>query len=261
MQTQELNQIYKWAWIVLIILAVFLGVKTLGSLKDLRNTDPAYNSITVSGEGEVFAIPDLATFSFSVSAEASTVARAQELVTEKMDAVLKSLKDMGIEEKDIKTTNYSVWPKYSYEEIRCIAYPCPPSRQVQDGYSADHSVSVKVRDTDKAGQALTLAGQKGATNLSSISFTVDDMDKINEEARALAIEDAKEKAKALAKDLGVRIVRVASFNDGGYGSPVPMYAREGMGGVDMAAAQNKAPTLPTGENQVKVVVNITYEIR
>ncbi len=265
MQTEKLDAIYKWLWIVLVILAVFLSVKTLGGLMDLGNIDPAYNSITVSGVGEVIAIPDLAAFSFSVSADADTVAAAQNQVTEKMDAILKAFKDFGIEEKDIKTTDYSVWPKYRYlpageaGEVFPAIYLPIPGRQVADGYTVSHSVSIKVRDTSKAGQVLAIAGENGATNLSGVSFTVDDPEEITDEARALAIKDAREKAKTLSKELGVRLVRVVSFYDGSDGGVVPLY-REGMGG-DVSVSQAKAPTLPTGENKVKVVVNVTYEIR
>lgn len=259
MDTIEIKTIYKWIWIVLIILAIFLGVKTLAELKDLRGTDPAYNSISISGEGEVFAIPDLASFSFSVSAEADTVADAQEQVTTKMDAVLAALENLGIEEKDIKTSDYSVYPKYTYDSRPCSPTFCPPSEQKQDGFTASHSVTVKVRDTDQAGAALAAAGDNGATNLSGISFTVDDPEALTTEARALAIKNATEKAKTLADELDVRLVRVVSFSDGTDGGPMPFY-REGMGG-DMAVSSVKAPTLPTGENKVRVVVNITYEIR
>jgi uncharacterized protein YggE len=260
MQTENLNQIYKWAWIVLIILAVFLGVRTLGGLRDLGDEKPPYNVITITGEGESFAIPDIATFSFSVSAEAKNVSDAQAQVTNKMNAVLAALKSLGIEDKDVKTTDYSVWPKYNYISSPCTNFSCPPGRQVQDGYTAEHSVMVKVRDTAKAGEALALAGEQGASNLSGISFTVDDPEKLTEEARALAIKNAKEKAEALSDDLGVRLGKVVSFyesSDGGYPRP---YAQEGFGGVavDMAA---KAPTLPTGENKVKIVVSVTYEIK
>ena len=258
MQTKNLNDLYKWIWIVLIILAIFLGVKTLGSLMDLREGDPAYNSITVIGEGETFTVPDLATFSFTVSADADTVTAAQEDVTERMDRVLAALDAMGIEEKDIKTTDYSVWPRYSYDAVPAI-YPPIPGRQVQDGYTASHSVTVKVRDTDKAGAALSLVGENGATNLSSISFTVDDPDEVTAEARSLAIEDAREKAEVLSKELGVRLVRVVSFSDSTDGGVTPYYREAfGMGGD---GAVSSVPTLPTGENKIRVVVNITYEIR
>jgi uncharacterized protein len=258
------TEIYKWGKIALIMLVVFLGVTTLNSLKHLRSIDPAYNSITVSGEGEVFAVPDVASFSFSVSADATTVATAQAEVTKKMDAILKAMKDLGIEDKDVKTSDYSVWPKYTYRQIYCITTPCPGTQQVQDGYTASHTVTVKVRDTEKAGAALSAAGDAGATNLSGLTFTVDDLDTIVAEARDLAIKDAREKAEGLADDLGVRLVRVVSFSDSLGGYPQPYYARDtmGMGGPEMMASnQAKAPTLPMGENKAQVSVSITYEIR
>lgn len=264
MQTPETQNLYKWAWIVLIILAVFLGVQTLTSLKNLRDTSPSYNTINVSGEGEVFAVPDIATFSFTVSADAKTVSAAQEDVTEKMDAILGALKDAGIEEKDIKTTDYSVYPRYSYTQPSCGPNYCPPGNQVLEGYTASHNVTVKVRKTDEAGKILSLAGEKGATGLSSISFTIDDPEKLTQEAREMAIKNARDKAKTLSRELDVRLVRVVSFSDSSEGGGImPMY-REGVAmgsaGKDIAVAQS-APSLPTGENKIKVIVTIVYEIR
>lgn len=260
MQNQEINHIYKWGKIVLILLAVFLGVSALAGLKGLKNPNPVYNAITVNGEGEAFAIPDIASFSFSVSEDGKTASEAQAAVTKKMDAILEALKELGIEEKDIKTSDYSFYPKYVYTPIYCIAAPCPGGKQTQDGYTASHSVSVKVRETEKAGQALSVAGENGAANLSSIMFTVDDQDKIVDEARAEAIADAKKKAQMLADELGVKLVRVMGYSDNQGGGPIPYFREAGMGG-DMASFQAKVPTLPTGENKVSVTVSVTYEIR
>lgn len=255
------TEIYKWGKITLIMLVVFLGAATLNSLKNLRSIDPAYNSITVTGEGEANAVPDVATFTFSVSADAATVAGAQEQVTKKTDAILKSLKDLGIEDKDIKTTDYSVYPKYVYNTIYCITTPCPP-QQKQDGYTASHSITVKVRKADEAGKALAATGDAGATNLSGLTFQVDDSDAVVAEARSAAIKDAQEKAEKLADDLNVRLVRVVSYSDSfGYGGPMPYYAEVSMDARGGAMNQAKAPTLPVGENKSTVVVSVTYEIR
>ncbi len=265
MNTQEMGNIYKWAWIVLIVLAVFLGVQTIGALKDLGETNPSYNTISVSGEGETLAVPDIASFTFTVSADAKTVASAQEDVTKKMNAVLAELEKQGIDEKDIKTTDYSVYPRYSYPQVNCSPYSCPSGRQVLDGYTASHNVSVKVRKTDDAGKILGLVGERGATNLSGINFTIDDPEKLTQEARTEAIENAREKAKILSRNLGVKLVRVVSYSDNFDGGVMP-YAREGMaygmGAKDVAVAQSApAPQLPTGENKIRVIVNVTYEIR
>jgi uncharacterized protein len=260
MQNQEINNIYKWGRIVLIVLAVFLGVATLSSLKGLKNPNPVYNAITVSGEGEAVGVPDIASFTFSVSQDSSTVSAAQEGVTKKMDTIIADLKSLGIEERDIKTSDYSVYPKYTYVQSPCSPTSCPPSRQVQNGYTANHSVTVKVRKTEDAGEALAAAGNAGATNLSSVSFTVDDPDALLDEARAEAIADAKRKAEMLAEELDVRLVRVMGYSDNMGGGPMPYYREVSVSnaGMDMQA---KAPTLPTGENKVNLTVSVTYEIR
>ena len=258
---EETQKVLKWVWVVLVVLAVFLIVETLSALKDLQGVNPAYNSVSVSGVGEAVSVPDVATFSFTVSSDAETASGAQGQVTKKIDGILSGLKTLGIEEKDIKTTNYSVWPKYTFEPTICSPSFCPPTKQVPDGYTASHSISVKVRKTGDAGSALALVGEEGATDISGISFTVDDPDKIINEARAEAIRDAKEKARLLAKNLGVRLVRVVSFYDNTGGGPMPYYA-EGMGGDMMVrTSAAPAPTIPTGENKVTVSVTVTYEIR
>src|SRR3989338_5031568 len=169
----EKENIFKWAKIALILLVVFLGAETLGSLKALRDLDPAYNSISVSGTGEMVVVPNVASFSFSVSDDQDTATEAQSQVTEKMNTILAELKAFGIEDRDIKTTDYSLYPKYVYETRPCSVNYCPPpSTPTENGYTASHSVSVKVRKTEDAGKALSLVGEKGATNLSNISFTV-----------------------------------------------------------------------------------------
>ena len=255
----EKSRLMRWGRIVLVILALFLAVQAVVAVKSLGKPDMGYNSITVTGEGEVVSIPDVANFSFAISANAKTVSEAQTQVTEKMDAVLAALKDQGIEDKDIKTTNYSVYPKYVYTAGICGPTYCPPSQQTLDGYTATHNVTVKVRKTEEVGNALSAVGDKGATDISSVSFTTDDPDQLTEEARAKAIADARAKAKRLAKDLGVRLVRVVSFYENSGPRPY-MEMAYGMGGDGAVKAQS-APTLPTGENKTAVSVNLTYEIR
>jgi len=258
-QLQELQSIYKWAWIVLVVLAVFLGVKTLDGLRGLREDIPAYNTITVSGDGEAFAVPDIATFSFAVSADAKTVKEAQDKVKQDMNSVLAAMNSLGIEEKDVKTLDYSVYPKYSYTSQPCLPSYCPPSKQIQEGYTANHTVSVKVIDTEMAGDALSLAGERGASNLSSVSFTIDDPEVLIGQAREAAIAEAKNRAEVLAQDLGVRLGRIISFSDSSNNGPTLLY-REALGMGGDAGATN-ALTIPTGENKVEVLVNITYEMR
>ncbi len=255
----EVRRLLKWGSWVVLVLGIFLAFQALGALKAWRTVSPAYNSISVNGKGEAVSVPDVAVFSFTVSADAKAVSDAQNSVTGKIDAILAELDTLDIEEKDIKTSDYSVWPKYKYEPVECSTGLCYPSRQIADGYTVSHSITVKVRKTDDAGKALSVVGTKGATNISGLNFTTDDPDMVMKEARDAAIEDAKEKAKELSKKLGVRLVRVVGYYDNNFGG-YPMYG-EGMGGDMMKSSVASAPTLPVGENKTTANVTVTYEIR
>lgn len=263
-QTGE--RLRKALFVAVVLLAVFLGLKSLTELQSMRYIGAGVaptNTITVSGYGEAFAPADVATFTFSVTAEKSTVAAAQADVTAKINEITKYLKDSGIEEKDIQTTDYSVYPQYDYQTVTCSpGVYCPGGKQVLRGYQVRQSTTVKVRDTSKAGDLLTGVGGKGATEVSGLNFTFDDPNKLENEARGKAIADAKSQADQLAKQLGVRIVRVVSFSENGGGYPVPMYARDayGMGGADNSV-KSVAPEISLGENKVQSTVSVTYEIR
>ena len=260
MQQIEIQKLLKIGRVVLIILGVFIAVEALGAIKTWRQVEPAYNVISVVGQGEAVSVPDIATFSFSVSADAKSVGDAQDTVTKKIDAIDADLKGMGIDEKDINTTDYSVYPKYVYQQSVCTLNSCPPSRQIADGYTVSHTISVKVRKTADAGKALSVVGGKGATNVSGLNFTTDDPNKITNEAKNKAILDARSKAETLAKSLGVKLVRVTGYNDSSYGGGPVFYAAEAVGGMD-SKATTPAPTIPVGQNKVTANVTVTYEIR
>lgn len=219
-------------------------------------------TINVVGNGEVTAVPDIATFSFSVKAEGADATAAQAKSAEAMKAVNDYLKGEGVEEKDIKTTGYNLNPKYTYEERPCaMGMWCPPGEQKQDGFEVYQTVTVKVRDTAKAGNLLTGVGSKGATDISGLGFTLDDDEKYKADARKLAIEDAKAQAEALAEQLGVRLVEMTGYYEESPYNPMPYY---GMGGdMAMSAKAEMAPAadVPAGENTITSRVNLTYTIR
>jgi uncharacterized protein YggE len=136
---------------------------------------------------------------------------------------------------------------------------CPPGNQVLKGYEVRQSTTVKVRDTAKAGDLLAGVGTKGATEVSGLNFTFDDPNTIQTQARDKAIADAKTKADALAKQLGVSLVRVTSFNENAGGTgPRPVQYALASGAADTKAV---APEISVGQNNVIDDVNITYEIR
>lgn len=246
------------------VLALFLLMQTIKTFKEYRYIGSgvtATNTITVSGDGEVFAVPDRATFTVTVREEGEDVATAQDKATAKINAIVDYLQDADVEEKDIKTQSYNVNPKYEYTQEACTNFSCPPSNQVLVGFEVWQTLEVKVQDPKQAGDLLTGVGSKGASEVSSLSFTIEDEDELRAEAREQAIAEAKEKADALAAQLGVSVVRVVGFYEDGGGYPMPYAAR---GGVAMDAVMNEskvAPSLPVGENKIMSNVNVTYEIR
>lgn len=264
------EKISKYAGWSLFLLACFLAVQVITGLKRLgyigKEIYPQ-RTIAVSGEGEVFAIPDIASFSFSVVENGKTVAEAQEKADKKIEKALSTLKAKGIEEKDIKTTNYNFYPQYEWEQIVCseLSYPnCPPGKNVLNGYEVNQTITVKVRDTDKAGDLVTRVGAIGASNVSGVEFTIDDREKYVAEAREEAIKKAKENAKKLADDLGVRLGKMLYFNENG-DYPRPYYAEGlgggGMGGDMRASVMPLKADLPVGESRIVVNITITYEIK
>ncbi|MBI4088310.1 SIMPL domain-containing protein [Candidatus Kaiserbacteria bacterium] len=249
----------------LSVLALFLLAATVNELRSSRYIGSGIsptNTIYVSGEGNVFAVPDVATFSVTVQETAKDVATAQATATKKSNDIIDYLKKQGIEDKDVQTTDYSVNPHYEWSQAACPADSsyCPPGRQTLTGYDVSQTLSVKVRDTAKAGAILSGVGSLGVTNVSGLSFTVADQNLLEDQARAKAIQDAQAKAETLANQLGVTLVRVVSFSESG--GPI-YYAKTMDAAVGMGGGPESAPTpqLPTGQNKITSNVTVTYEIR
>jgi uncharacterized protein len=185
-----------------------------------------------------------------------------------MNAIVEYLKNGGkVEEKDIKTSGYALNPKYRWEQGICTQWGgCPNGKQILEGYTVSQTVTVKVRETGKAGDLISNVGTKGATNISGLSFTIDDDEKLKREARELAIADAKENAKKLASDLDVRLGRMMNYWEDQGGYPMPMYdmamsARaESMDGIG-GGMKAMSPSIPSGENTITSNVTIVYEIK
>ena len=258
---EQLWSVGKWAGILLVIFLAVVSIKELVSIKYLGKPDQYMNTISVNGKGEAITIPDIATFSFSVTESAKTVAEAQTKATEKTNAALVAIKAGGVAEKDIKTLSYSINPQYEYTNGPCTQYQCAPSKQTLKGYEVSQTIEVKVRDLSKAGALFETIGATGVQNVNGLAFSIDDVETVKAQAREAAIADAKVKAEKIAKDLGVRLVRITSFYD--QGDNMPYYGREGMGG-DVAMSSVKAqvaPSVPIGEQKIVLNVTITYEIR
>ena len=262
--------------IALAVYVAALAVNAIKSNKYIGRQVANQATISVSGDGEVYKTPDLAVMDFSVVSEAKTVTEAMEDNTEKMKAITEVMKSMGVAENDLQTTNFSINPRYDYVRAAAPApvssgdaeiavdeeYYYPSGKRTLSGYDVNQTLTIKVRreNMGKIGQMIQEATASGANQVGSLQFTLDDPDAAQAEARELAIAEAKKKAEVLAKQLGVKLVRIISYNDGGYS---PAYrlnydAKQeyAMGG----AASAPAPDIQAGESKVSMNVNITYEI-
>lgn len=245
-----------------IAAVIALLAYTYSTIKSSRYLYSGPVSISVIGEGEVTATPDIATFSFNLEAKEADAVSAQNKAADTMKAILAYVKESGVEDKDVKVESYNLSPQYEYAQTVCTQWGCPPTKEPKIiGYQVNQQVAVKVRDTAKAGALVSGIGSKGALNVTGLTFTIDDTDVFKAQARALAIKDAKEKADKLAKDLGVRIVRMNGYSeDGGY--PMPYYAASSDMMMKSASPEMaQSAELPMGENTISAQVNISYEIK
>lgn len=237
--------------LALLALAVWLGFKARNEAKqyDYIGVPIERNVISVSGEGKVVGIPDVATIDLGMVIERPTVTAAQKENTRVMNELISRVKAAGIEEKDIQTTSYNVYPVYDWVD----------NRQRLRGYSVSQNVHVKVRDLEKVGDLVGMAGELGANQIGGVGFAVDDPEALRQEARVKALENAKAKAETLARVAGVKLRRVVSFDESFSNPPMPVYYDRalGMGGANEAAA---APSVEAGSSEIRANVTITYEI-
>lgn len=257
---------------VLILLAVFLLVLSVSGLRGYKYIGHGLNqnnTISVTGQGEIYAVPDTATFSYSIIETGATPKDAVSKAAGKNNAILSAVKDLGVDEKDIQTTGYNVYPKYKYTKTVCpqerigtdgsvgIYAPCYNGDQVISGYEVNETLTVKVRNTDKAGTILAKIGEMGVSNVSGLNFVIDDPDALQQEARDKAIADAKSKANILSKSLGIKLDKIVNFYENG--NPV-IYSAKGMGMAYDAAMPSAIPEISTGQNKIVSNVTIIYEV-
>ncbi len=218
-------------------------------------------TISVNGEGEVMAVPDIGQFTFTVTSSGADAGLAQSEAAKISNDVIAYLKEQQVAQEDIKTEQYLLSPKYRYVQPPCIiGRACPTGEQIPDGFEATQSVVVKVRDMKRAGELMTEAGKRGVTNISGLSFTVDDKTMYQAEARGKAIADAQAQVEKLAEQLGVKVVRMTGYYEELSALPYYGYGAESKA-MSAPAADMATPELPPGENVIKSRVSLMYHVK
>ncbi len=245
-------------FIFFIVVSLFFIVKIINEVKS--NQYIGYNIqspsiIYVKGKGEIKAIPDVASLRITLSKEGKTTKGAQDSLNKLIAKTIKYLAKT-IKNKDIKSEYGGVSPKYSPQAV-CYNYPCPTRNQKIIGYTATQSMIIKIRDVDNANEIRTGLTDLGITNINGPTFSIDNDKTYRNQARAIAIKNAKGQAIILAKDLGVKLVRIINFSENN-NVPHPIYS---MAEKSPSKFTAPAPKLPKGENTVTSNVTITYEIK
>lgn len=254
-QESTQHSIKSFAWLLVAAAALLYAVEFA------RSVDKTYptRTFSVEGEGKLDVVPDVAKFSVSVVTDGGkNVAEVQTKNTEKMNAVGAFLKESGLGEKDLKTDEYTLSPRYDYPN--CTGLVICPQPSIS-GYTLTQTLQVTVRETEKLGDLLTGVVTSGANSVSQVTFTVDDEDEAKADARKEAIKKAQEKANRIAKDAGFEIGRLVSIYETpqvfGFGGDSEMSVKSASAGMGGAIA----PSIEPGTNVTKVNVTLTYEIR
>jgi len=214
------------------------------------DNNSAGQGITVSGQGAVTATPDTALLSLGVSVLAGTARDARDEAAAAMNKLLDSVKGNGIDEKDIKTTQFSLSPEYDYTGGRTPRLT---------GYRVTNTVSVTVRDLDRAPEVIDEAVDAvgDPLQIGGISFTVDDPTSLLSDARAKAMADAQAKAQQLAELGGVDLGKPIAISETAGGLPSPIFY--GAAQLDKAAAASTS--IQPGQLDISVSVQVTYAIQ
>lgn len=226
-----------------------------------RSVDQTLPSKTfsVDGEAKMETATDIATFTASVVTEGGkNVADIQKQNVDKMNTINAFLQEKGVEKKDLQTSQYSLSPRYEYSNCTGVSVCPPPSIS---GYTLTQTLLVKVRNLESVGDILSGIVEKGANNVSGISFTVDDDSDARQVARTEAIAKAQKKAQEMAKAGNFKLGKLISLYEDSGVTPDPSVGYGGFGGSATADVKSATPpVIEPGTQSDTVHMNLTYEI-
>lgn len=205
--------------------------------------------LTVSAEGMSEGRPDMATINLGVTTEGRTAQAALQENAQRMTALTQALRRAGVAERDIQTSNVSVYPQQQYREGQA---------PVITGYQANNTVTAKVRNIDNTGRVIDAAVAAGGNTVNGVFFSYQDPDEQLDRARRDAIQEARRRAELYASALGMRVHRIVAVSEsGGYAPPIIVT------GERMMAQDGAAPPTPIAPGQIetRVNVNVTFELR
>ena len=234
---------------VIPLMAVLMAA--CGTVTAVTSPAPTQRTLVVSGTGEVDLTPDVAYINIGVHTERATATEAVSANNDQTQQVVNVLKGSGVDAKDIRTTNFSIYPNTQYDQ--------QTGKPATTTYVVDNTVYVTVHQLDKLGDLLDATVQAGANSINSIQFDVADKSSAIKQARDKAVIDARVQAQDLAAATGVTLgdVQTISFLQNVPAPMLDLYGKGGGGGVAAAAAV----PINAGQLTLTVNVNIIYEIK
>ncbi|KAF0109351.1 MAG: hypothetical protein FD146_395 [Anaerolineaceae bacterium] len=232
---------------LLSILAIGALLTACGPSTVNVQPQPTMRTITVTGTGMVTLTPDIAYVSIGVHSQEESAAAALDDNSAKAAAVIAAVKGFGVEDRDIQTTNFSIYPQPVYDA---------DYNQIGVTYAVDNTVYVTVRDLEILGGLLDASVRAGANTIGSISFDVADKSDALTQARLAAVAEARKQADELVSAAGVRLGDVQTISYYDY-TPSPVYYDT------RAMSANAAPSVPVeaGSMQITTTVTIVYELK
>ncbi len=236
-------------FLVFAVLAFALILSACGPTTINQAAPEPSRTLNVNGLGQVNLTPDIAYIYIGVHSEGATASEAVELNKTQTNSLITAIKKSGVDEKDIRTTNFSIWPSQQYG---------PDGTITGTVYMVDNTVYITVRNLDGLGDLLDSAISAGANTINSIQFDVADKAAALKEARAKAVADARAQAEEMSAAAGVELGEIQSINF--YeSSPTPLDMGKGGGGAAYDAAS--AVPIQPGQLTIAVNVNLTYSIK
>jgi uncharacterized protein YggE len=210
--------------------------------------------ISVSATGTSSIAPDMAILNLSVLRRAETAREALNANSEAMAQVLAAMKEAGVEDRDLQTSNFNISPEYHYPKRASSGEQKPPKIV---GYTVSNSLTVRIRNLEELGTILDRSVSLGVNNGGNVQFTNSNSDAPVEEARKNAMQRAIAKAKTLTSEAGVGLGKIVMISEQNRGRPRPKaFART----ARLEAASDAVP-IASGENSYSVTVNVTWELQ
>lgn len=233
---------------ILITIAALFLINTFNIAYPITiTTKTALVDLAVVGTGKVTVIPDTATVQVGITVtNAKTVSEAQQKINEVNNKIIVAMEKLGIAKADIKTSNYSINPSYSYAN---------GTNQI-DGYNGNATIILTIKDTKILPRVVQEATAAGANQVNDPQYTVNSPEKFREEARNKAIANAKDEAARLAQTLGIRLGKITNIVESQPNSPIPIYMEAQKAD---SVSQSVPPILESGSQEITSTVTLYFE--